>query len=62
MLYPVIGDPPLDAGAVHDNDNARVSSCGVTAVGASGAVDAATGVDDAVVDGRPVPTEFTADT
>ena len=58
----MIGDPPLDAGAVHDSEILVFPGVGVTTVGDPGTVGAATGVEDAVIDGRLVPTEFTADT
>ncbi len=64
ILYPVMTEPPLFEGAVHDrltcDDNTAVAA---SPVGAPGAV-AGGGlvVADAVFEGLLVPTEFIADT
>ena len=56
----MIGEPPLDAGAVHDNATWVLPGVGVSPVGEPGDV---AGVDDTTgEEGRPVPTELTAET
>ena len=61
ILYPVIADPPLSAGAVHVRpiceEDAAVAARPVGGDGATAKV-----VADEVVDGEPVPAELMADT
>ena len=63
IMYPVIDEPPLFDGAVHDRliceDEDAVA---VNPVGDPGAVDAVPVVADAVLDGELVPTELIAET
>jgi hypothetical protein len=63
ILYPVIGEPPLLLGTIHErlicDDDTAVA---VRLVGADGAVRVADVVADAVLDGGLIPTELIADT
>ena len=63
ILYPVIEEPPLFDGAVHDrlicDEEAAVA---VRPVGGCGAVAVADVVAEAVFDEELVPTEFIAET
>ena len=64
ILYPVIAEPPLFEGAVHDrltcDDNTAVAA---SPVGGWGAIAVLLNVvADAVLEGLLVPTEFIADT
>jgi hypothetical protein len=60
-VYPVIGLPPFDIGAVQDTDADALPAVAVTAVGAPGAVAGATGVTLAdAADDAPAPTAFVA--
>ena len=57
-VYPVIGEPPFEAGADHDTSTAALPA---TAVGAIGAVGDPIGVTDAEgAEAAPVPTAFAA--
>ena len=62
IMYPVMTDPPLFTGALHDrlicDDEKTVA---VRAVGGCGAVVVALVVADAVFDGELVPTELIAE-
>jgi len=63
ILYPVIAEPPLFAGAIQerlicDDDTAVAAS----PVGGCGAVDAPDVVAEAVFDGKLVPNKLIADT
>ena len=63
IMYPVMAEPPLFAGAVQERlicDEDMVLA--VNPVGGCGAVDVPDVVADAVFDGTLVPTEFIADT
>ena len=63
ILYPVIVEPPLFAGATQDKLICDVEMLvAVRLVGDPGTVDVALVVADAVFDGEPVPTELIADT
>ena len=62
-MYPVIGLPPLFAGAVHERLICEEETdVAVSPVGEDGAVMLLCVVADAVFDGELVPTEFIADT
>jgi hypothetical protein len=56
-VYPVIAEPPVDAGAVQLTADWLSATVAVVPVGAPGA---AIGVTDAELDSGPVPTEFVA--
>ena len=61
ILYPVIGEPPLLAGAVHERlicDDDTIAA--LNAVGVSGTVDDVLAA--AAVDADPIPIAFIADT
>ena len=63
ILYPVITEPPLFAGATQDKLICDVEMLvAVRPVGDPGAVAVALVVAEAVLDGEPVPTELIADT
>ena len=61
ILYPVMGEPPLSAGAVQlrviCEEDAAVAASPVGGDGATARV-----VADAVLEGEPVPTELMAET
>ena len=59
--YPVIGDPPLDAGGVNETVALALPAVATTAVGAPGTPGGAAGVTVfEALDGAPVPTAFVA--
>ena len=63
IMYPVMAEPPLFAGATQDRLICDVEMLvAVRPVGAPGAVAVALVVADAVLDGEPVPMELIADT
>ena len=63
ILYPVMAEPPLFDGAVHDRLICdEETAVAVRPVGALGAVAVADVVALAVFDGELVPTEFIAET
>ena len=60
ILYPVIAEPPLSAGAVQVRLICEEEADAASPVGGDGAT--ARVVADAVVEGEPVPTELIAET
>jgi len=58
-VYPVIADPPLDAGIVHETVDCPDSTVPLTAVGASGVVIGVTGLERPAF---PFPNAFVATT
>jgi hypothetical protein len=62
MSYPVMAEPPLDDGAVHESDTWEFPAVAVRPVGDPGTVAALAVVAEAVFDGELVPTELMADT
>ena len=58
--YPVMVDPPLLAGAVHDTDADPTPPVAVPIAGAPGVLAGTTEFE--ALDGFPVPTPFVADT
>ena len=62
MRYPVMADPPLEDGALHESDTCEFPAVAVKSVGDPGAVAVVLVVADAVFDGEPVPTELIAET
>ena len=60
ILYPVIAEPPLSAGAVQLRAICEEEADAASPVGGDGAT--ARVVADAVLEGEPVPTELIAET